>query len=720
MTDYTAAAGDTFASIAKQFFGDEAAAKPLAKYNKAGDETQPPATGASLSIPPRLYGEKSRDASGGTTTVALSMFTRKTAGVMIFFSPALQKYCVLETAAGNAFSTLSDEANAAKELARKILDGWQGGDFATMLTAMRNLAREAETFFEGLASAPKDAVDELIAVTKHPDWDETLGRLFVRPKRITGAGTWKDAADSSVRQIIDSLRDGGEGKGLATGALSALCPGAQDTASWPWQWKFSDAQAAASGAAQAFSSSVTARFVRFLAGCGLTDKLDELEKKIPLGESGNLAFALDTGKLSGAWHLPSENGVNLFDLFGVGKSSRENDPSCLLRLSIEAKGYACAESQLSHFVSLPGLSFGQGGVSLPAMGAAAGGSARAEGKLSGAIAWSKGQGKDFANLATVDLTAPLGTSQQLSVGFSDKTLRCNVPIKNIKGLSGDGSLAFDVNSEEGMRLVEYVFACVIRTYCSGLTGSQEGFSSLVSSKFKNVIDFVEKKTHDIASTAQSFLSWFHDGSVVDGTAHATWDVPDAQGFDLVSTIKSVPLLSRFVKPGAHCFLRMRVELSGYAFGSKTGGASSLPGGIGSLGAAAGGSAGLSAFVEWRASEGGDFRRLGSVQSGGALSAMAGAAMAVPFAVEHKNGNLNGIVSLKAIPGIGRSVSGNVAFSASGAEADAFVNNLFSSLDADLSSFLPAGAADVANLAKSVAPNLEKDVKNAARKLFGSL
>jgi hypothetical protein len=81
--------------------------------------------------------------------------------------------------------------------------------------------------------------------------------------------------------------------------------------------------------------------------------------------------------------------------------------------------------------------------------------------------------------------------------------------------------------------------------------------------------------------------------------------------------------------------------------------------------------------------------------------MAGASMAVPFAVEHKNGNLNGILSLKAIPRIGKNAGGNVAFTASGAEADAFVNNLFSSLSVDLSSFMPAGAG-------------------AAGKMFGSL
>lgn len=715
MADYTVASGDTFSSLAKKFFGDEAAAKPLASFNKVKDDSQPPAQGTALSIPPRLYGEKSRESSGGKSTVTLTLFAKKATDVMIFFSPALKKYCVLEAAKDNAFAALSDEANAAKDLAQKILDGWQGQDFAAMLTAMQDLSREAETFFEGLKSAPKDAIDELIAVTKHPDWDESLARLFVRPKRISGTGTWKDAADASVRDMLDSLRESDGDTGLASDALSALCPGAQEKGAWPWQWKFADAQAAASGAAQTFSSAVTARFVRFVAGCGLSDKLDELEKKIPLGDAGNLGFALDTGTLSGAWYLPGESGVNLFDLFGVAQSKQGASPACLLRLSIAAKGYACAEGELSHFISLPGLSFGSGVPPVPQANLGAAGSAQAQGKLSGAISWSKGEQQEFADLATVDLTAPLGTASQLSVAFSDKTLRVSVPLKYVKGLSGSGSLAFDVQSDEGMRLIEYMFACVVHKYCSDLTGSQDGFSSLVSSQFTNVIDFIEKKTGEVTSAAQSFLSWFNNGSVVDGIANAKWDVPDNQGFDLVAVVKAVPLLSRLVKPGAHCFVRMHIELSGYAFGSKTAGGS-LPGGIPSVGAAVAGQGTLAATVEWRASESGEFRKLGSVQSIGALSAMAGATMAVPFALEHKSGNLSGIISLKAIPGIGKNVNGNVAFTASGAEADAFVNNLFSSLSVDLSSFLPAGAGAAADLAKSIDPNAEKDAKNAAGKI----
>jgi hypothetical protein len=262
MADYAAASGDTFASLAKKFFGDEAAAKPLALYNKTKDDSQPPTVGTVLSIPSRLYGEKSRQTSDGKTTVALTLFVKKAGDVMIFFSPALKKYYVLEAAKDNAFSVLSDEANATKELAQKILDGWQGRGFASMLTAMQDLSREAETFFEGLKNAPKDAIDELIAVTKHPDWDESFARLFVRPKRIAGVGTWKEATDASVHDLLESLRESDGDTGLASDALSALCPGAQNKGAWPWQWKFSDAQATASGAAPSFSSAVAARFVR--------------------------------------------------------------------------------------------------------------------------------------------------------------------------------------------------------------------------------------------------------------------------------------------------------------------------------------------------------------------------------------------------------------------------------------------------------------------------
>ncbi len=722
MADYKVVSGDTFASLAKRFFGDESASKALALCNKMKDDSQPPSEGTVLSIPPRLYGVKSQETKENTATVTLSLLLQKQDDVVIFYSPGTKKYCILDAAKDDALSAFRDELSATKDLAQKILDGWQGQDFAAMLSTMQQLSRDVETFFDGLPTSPSEALDELLLVTKHPKWDEEAKRLFVRPGRLKTQGTWKDASDTTVRDILKALKDRTDDCGLDTSVLSALCDNAQDKEAWPWLWNFADAQSGAAAAADRFSSAVGAQFVRFAAGCGLSDELDEIEKKLTLGRSGDLTFSLTTGTLSGSWYLPQESGVNLFDLFGVSQSPQGDALTCLLRFQIDASGYACADSELSHFVSLPGLSLGNP-VTLPQAGSRGSGSASGQGTLNGAISWSPNQNQEFAALATADLTAQLGASQQLSFAFSDKTLHCAVPLKNIKGLSGNGSLAFDVNSDEAMRLVEYVFGCVMQKYLSAFGGKPDGLSILAASPFKNVIDSIEQKAATVTDAAKSLLSWFNNGSVIDGTANAKWCVPDNQGFDLIAVIEAVPLLAGLLKPGVNCFVRMRIELSGYAFGSAgPAGGPSLPGGIPSVAMAAAGQGQLSATVEWRESSDSQFRTLGKIQTMAALSGYAGAAFPVPLAVEHKNGTLSGVLSLKAIPGLGSSQAGAVAFTASGAEADAFVNHLFSSLTVDLSSFMPAGAAQgaasAAGLAQAIDPNVSKDAAQAAKNLFG--
>ena len=724
MSDYTVASGDTFASVAKKFFGDESAGKPLASFNKVTDDSQPPSPGSTLKIPDRLFGVKSRDDKSDATTVALSLFQQDKNNTVIFFSPAQKKYCFLDAGSDSLLSSFKDECKATQDMAQKILDSWKEQDFLALVSNMQQVSRDVEAFFTGLSTNPKNALDELLCVTKHPKWDDAAKRLFIRPSKLTGSGEWKDAADTAVHDALNALKKSSGDYGLDTEMLSALAGNAQDKTDWPWKWNFSDAQSAAQDQAKQFSTAITAQFVRFIAGCGIKEKLDALEKKLSFGESGSLNFSLTSGNLSGSWFLPQEKGVNLFELFGVQQSSGENKLVCLLRCHIEAKGYACAETALSHFVSLPGLSLGGAGPG-PQAGLGGGGAASAQGSLKGDFGWSPQEQKPFSALATVDLAAQLNANEQLSVSLSGGNVRCSVPLKDIKGFSGTGSIAFDVSAEEGLRLIEHVFGCVVHHYLSGLTGQKDGFSSLVSSRFQNVVDFIEQKTATVVRAAKALTDWFNNGSVIDGTANATWYVPEKPGFDLVSVVQAVPLLRPLLKPGVHCFVRMRVEMAGYAFG-KAGGAPSLAGGIPSAAIGAAGKGQVSAAIEWRKSPDENFRPLGTVQSMAALSGFAGAGIAVPFAVEHKNGTLSGLMSLKAIPGLGSGHDGTIAFSASGAEADAFVNHLFSSLNVDLNSFLQSaglsGASSAASsaygAAKGLDKNIDKDAKQAAKKLFG--
>jgi hypothetical protein len=729
MTDYTTASGDTFTSVAKKFFGDEAAAKALAQFNKANDESQAPAQGTTLKIPARLYGVKTRAKDGTAATVTLSVFLAMQDTSVVFYSPATKRYCIVDTNKSGGLSAFADELAATKAMAQKILDGWQGQDFSAMITTMRDLSGEVETFFEGLAQNPKNAIDELVIVKKHPDWDAAARRFFVRPSKLSSAGAaaaeWKDAADEAVRGKLSALKDRADEHGLDTDVLSSLCNSAQKKDQWPWQWDFTDAKAAAENTARQFSSAVTARFVRFIAGCGLEEKLTELEKKLSLGKSGSLAFSLSTGTLSGKWCLPSETGVNLFDLFSVSQPSQGKKPTCFLRCQIDAKGYACAEGDLSHFVSLPGITLkgAQAGIG-------GGTSAQAAGTLTGAISWSVGETKPFAALATVDLMAQVSAKEQTAVSFSDKTLHCSLPVKNIPGFSGSGSITFDISTEEGMRLIEHVFACILHLYFSSSAVNLDGFASLVMARFKHVIDFIEEKTAAVTKATQTFLSWFGDGALIDGTASGAWYVPEKKGFDLVSVITDVPLLKPLVKPGAHAWVRIHIELSGYAFGKAgtnpgTGCLPSLPN-IPSANLSAAGNGQLTAAIEWRKTADEEFRVLGSVQSIAGFSGLAGMNVGVPCAMEYKNGTLTGLLSLKAIPGLGISQDATVAFTASGDEAKEFVNHLFSSLNVSLDSFLQStglnGAADTASsvygAAKSLDSDLDKDAKKTANKLFG--
>jgi hypothetical protein len=721
MAEYTVVSGDTFASVAKKFYNDEAASKALASFNKVKDDTQPPSQGTTLSLPSRLYSVKSKETSDNTTTVALSLYLQKKTNSVIFYSPASKKYCLLDAGSDSLLSSFKDECKATQDMAQKILDAWKEQDFKALISNMQQVSRDVETFFTGLSGNPKNALDELLCVTKHPKWDAAAKRLFIRPGKLTGSGEWKDAADSAVRDTLNAFKKTSGDYGLDTEVLSALCNSAHATDTWPWQWNFSDAASAASDQAKQFSSAVTAQFVRFIAGCGLKEKLDALEKKLSLGKSGSLSFSLARGTMSGTWYLPSETGINLFDIFQVPQGK---NLCCLLRCQVDAKGYACAESELSHFVSLPGLSLGTPGPG-PQAGLGGAGSAQAQGTLKGAIGWSPQEQKPFASLATVDLAAQLDAKEKAAVSFSDNKVRCSIPLKDIKGFSGKGSIVFDVNAEEGMRLVEHVFGCIVKQYLSGLTGQKDGFASLVSSRFQHVIDFIEKKTATVVRAAKAFADWFNNGSAVDGTANATWYVPEKQGFDLVSMIQAVPLLKPLLKPGVHCYVRMRIEMTGYAFGRA--GGTSLPSGIpSSVNLAAAGSGNLSACVEWRGSSSEEFRILGSVQSAAAMSAVAGMSMPVPAAFEYKNGTLNGLLSLKAIPGLGISQDGSVAFTASGDEAKAFVDHLFSSLNVSLDSFMKSdslkGVADAASsaygAAKGLDKNIDEDAKKAAKKLFG--
>ena len=264
-------------------------------------------------------------------------------------------------------------------------------------------------------------------------------------------------------------------------------------------------------------------------------------------------------------------------------------------------------------------------------------------------------------------------------------LQCSVPVKDLKGFSGSGSLLFNVDSQEGLKLIEHIFGCVAHQYVSSFANSKDGLVSLFSARFNHIIESLEQKTDGLVKSAKEVSSWFGDGKLVDGTAEGEWYIPEKQGFDIAAVIASVPMLKPFLKPNVHCFIRIKIALSGYAFGkASSSGSSPIPSNVS---AAAGGKGQLSASIEWKASASEEFRILGSISGQGALSGMAAITLPVPVAVEYKNDVLTGMLSLKAIPGLGVKSDAHVHFSASGAEAKAFVDTLFSGLNVDLKSFL---------------------------------
>jgi len=698
MTDYTVAKGDTYASIAKQLYCDEAAADALARFNNASDPSKAPTEGAGLKAPVRLYGMVGQSTEGDAVVVTLHCYSA-TAGAgelpaMVLFSPATGKYLVVAPSAESKIDTLNDQAKQSGDLARKLQDAWKSSDPASMLKNVKDIASEIEQFFAGLAQDPEKAIEELVVVKGHDKWADQAKRFFARPSaldQIVSEGVeWKEATDQKLTGALNALKRKSQ---LAQEVLDQLC---QSGSTMPPNWKF--AQKAAAGAlasaGQRFATDVTARFMRFVSGMGIDQKLDAVEKKLQLNKFGDLTFSLLNGSLSGQWYVPDQTGLNLFELINFAPKSGPA-PVCLLRFYAKAEGHVFSKGGLSGALKLPNLDLkalsGKGGGTGALSGAASGG-----GSLSAQVEWSASSSDTYRDLATLSVSAQGGAAlsgkQALDVSFKKGSLRGSFPSKLVKGFDGDGSISFDAPAEEGIALITYLFSAIVKHYFEEVTHHGEGMRELVTSRFEEVADHIKQGADKVVAKATDIARWFSEGEIREGRASASWRLPDEDGFDLVGVLRKAPPLAPLLKPDAQCWVRFNVAMNGYVFGKTSGsgsggGAAKLAGLAGTAGAAAGVSAGaqagVSAAAQWRPDTTAEFKSLGDIIGMGKLDVGGLGKLAAAAGMDYKKGNLRCILPVHAMGRIGSGKKGSVILSAHGDEADKLVHHLFASIDLDV-------------------------------------
>jgi hypothetical protein len=748
MREYIVCSQDTFIIIAKKFYGDESAANALAKFNKFPDEKQNLQPGQKLLIPSRIYILKSKEAQNNATTLNVSVCISNPNEPIVFFSPATQKYYIIYSQKQDILSSFKKECEETKSIAQKIIEVWKEKDFSTMLSKIDNLSKEIESFFPLLKTNPEKAIDEIISVTKHPLWKDP--RFYVRPEKLLGLAEIKDVADQTIKSIFDSLKNASGDYSLDKDVMSFLCNNAHIKDEWPLKWNFSDVQSEVEGETNKFLSSVNAIFVRFLSGCGLGEKINAKEKIFHFEKNGYINFSFLKGQLSGEWFLPNEKGFNFFEIFGSPKTSNGKELICMLRCKISTKSFNISKYHLHCLASLPKISSIMTEQNQTASAQAnAEINTQAKGKIIAELSWSPDGIKSFATIAKADLLADIKDDKEMSINYSEGKIKYSVPKNILKGLEGKGSIIFDVDPKEGIKLVQHIFGSILYLFLSQFDKAKSGFTTLVSAKFDNVFSLVEKKVSSAENMAKSFSSWFHECKIKNGIADGTWYIPDKNGLDLIKLIKLSPALAPCVKPNVYCYIRIKIVLSSYKFAQ----AGSQKSNIGdvfkgmpnisdiskasiptSLNLAAGAGGNLAGYIEWRSSPNEEFKTLGEIMSMGAMSAFSGLSIAVPVAFEYKNGTLRGLISLKYA--LGLSSNAMIGYSASGNEAKAFVNHLFSSLNVSLESFLSKEKIEEIsnigssvyekakiidkNIDKKIDKNITQKVKEEKNKLFGKI
>jgi hypothetical protein len=716
MTQYTVKQGDTLKTIAKSIYDDEAAAEAFAAVNGLRSADDQPSPGAKLKAPSRLYGIASRKKDGDNAVASLGLFTSLAADTtMVFFSPATGKFLVTGPGGTADWQAIVDEANATADMAKRILKTWQDTPPEKLIEEAKSLADDVGRFIKSLKSNPKEAIDELLVVKTHPDWKDMASRIFVRPDVLKSAAglkaDWKEATDQKLAAKLQMLKSAAKEHGLNDDVMKALCTTADIESQWPWDWKYAAQNAgqtaigSARAQAQSYATDAVSLFVRYISGMGLGNKLDEVTKKIQFSKSGDLTFSLLNGSLSGKWYVPDNAGINLFEIFGVKPLADGAMPTCLLRFQAHADGYMMSEGALSSLVSLPNVNLGGGtspvgsvpGMSALSTGGATGSaSGSGSGKLNALIDWGAAPNTQYRALATVDLAGSagggIGGSSKAKIGFKNGNVQCSLNPKFIKGLEYDGTITFDVKSDEAIAMVHHIFASVVHHYFGSMTASSEGFKQLVTSRFQDAIDVIERKASAVTKKLSDLTTWFSNCDITDGNVSAAWYVPEEKGLDFVGLIRKVPLLDNLVRKDVQCWLRFKAEMKGYVIGD--GGAAPSGGGsIGSLTAAVQGGASalasvtgkgaLAAAVQWRPTSSENWRDLGSVQAAAGMDALGGLGAAAAAAMNYADGKLTCVAPVTSFSGLRSGKSAVVLIQGEGDEAKAFVKHLFSSLDVDL-------------------------------------
>jgi hypothetical protein len=330
------------------------------------------------------------------------------------------------------------------------------------------------------------------------------------------------------------------------------------------------------------------------------------------------------------------------------------------------------------------------------------------------VSWAKSVGAEYRLLARVDLSAKGSGSvkapQDLSIGYHDQSVQIVVPHKYVKGISGNGAIGCDVVGEEGIALITHLFVEILNHYFASAARDADGLRQLALHRFEEARDAVQQKTGTAAKRVNAVAKWLSEARIVNGTAGGTWYFPEENGFDFLRIIRKIPLLSELLKSGVECWFRFKLALNGYAFGeekaagaskSQSAGSAISAAASGNLGAAAGGAGSLVAAVEWRADGAEEFRALGRVVGSIKLDLKSALSISAATAMGYRNGALQGVLPLSAIPGAGISSNAALVFVASGDEAKRLVNHLFTSVDLpmpDIPGLGDLGAGDLAGAA----------------------
>jgi hypothetical protein len=319
-----------------------------------------------------------------------------------FYSPARGQYLLFETQ--DEYQSILDEIGKLEKLKGKSRQALEATDPSVRKKLAGEVEEETKSLFEGkVIENGQPLLEELITVRKPLKWASPPGWVYIRPEPAkNGAplkGKWyRDNEEPIKKNLQDLLKKAPGSKEhspfFSTELKAHLFKKDPLKGGWPIDWKI-QAEKEGQVAGQPFTFSKSAAVCRYSLGWdGIEATANWKEKKIHIGTSGQLKYALFEGKAEGEFPWPEE-GVNLLELI---KDSMYLDPviakgrKCLLRLHVHLKAEAYAGLTINGALNLIDLDLSREKLVAP------------EGK-SGPTAGSKVEAKGFAGAkATVGLT----------------------------------------------------------------------------------------------------------------------------------------------------------------------------------------------------------------------------------------------------------------------------------------------------------------------------